>query len=263
MLRAFADQPNISAYHGIHRKPYDFLSHPLAPCGTLIVLHNSIRETWDNFGHIGFYLGPRLTQRQAPPGIDHHRTREATSSDGISNKNPLGIASSSPQIPSWTTTASYGTRSRYPARSIPKSRTYSRSARYARIFAATNMPTAHQLRPAHQPAHYFVPPSHQNCGTLSKHIRPFARFYSRLNPSHPNRSAYLLKALEMKDGDVESNTELFPHECVFFAGSDSDAPIPEPTDTLNLDSNGKPLTRIITPSFISLPRTRNQLHSHL
>jgi hypothetical protein len=58
MMRAFADQPNISAYHGVHRKPYDFLSHPLAPCGTLIVLHNSIRETWDNFGHIGFYLGP-------------------------------------------------------------------------------------------------------------------------------------------------------------------------------------------------------------
>jgi hypothetical protein len=59
MLRAFADQPNISAYHDIHRKPYDFLSHPIAPCGTLIVLHNSIRETWDNFRHIGFfYLGP-------------------------------------------------------------------------------------------------------------------------------------------------------------------------------------------------------------
>jgi hypothetical protein len=49
MMCAFADQRNISAYHGIHRKPYDFLSHPLlAPCGTLIVLHNSQRETWDN-----------------------------------------------------------------------------------------------------------------------------------------------------------------------------------------------------------------------
>jgi hypothetical protein len=45
MMRAFADQPNIFAYYGIHRKPYDFLRHPLAPCGTLIVLHNSIRET--------------------------------------------------------------------------------------------------------------------------------------------------------------------------------------------------------------------------
>ncbi len=29
---------------------------------------------------------------------------------------------------------------------------------------------------------------------------------------------------------------------VRFAGPDSDVPIPEPTDTLNLDSNGKPLT---------------------
>jgi hypothetical protein len=28
MMRAFADQRNISAYHGIHRKPYDFISHP-------------------------------------------------------------------------------------------------------------------------------------------------------------------------------------------------------------------------------------------
>ena len=83
------------------------------------------------------------------------------------------------------------------------------------------MPTAHQLRPAHQLAPYFVPLSHQNCGTLSKHTRPFARFYSRLNPSHPNRFAYLLKAPEMKDGDVESNTELFPQECVL--------PAPTPT----------------------------------
>ncbi len=58
MIRAFADQPNISAYHGIHRKPYDFLSYPLAPCGTLVLLHNSFRKKWDNFGHIGFYLGP-------------------------------------------------------------------------------------------------------------------------------------------------------------------------------------------------------------
>jgi hypothetical protein len=58
MLHAFADQPNISASHGTHRKAYDFLIHPLASCGTLTVLHNYIRETWDNFGHIGFYLRP-------------------------------------------------------------------------------------------------------------------------------------------------------------------------------------------------------------
>ena len=60
MMRSYADQPTISAYHGIHRKPYDFASHPMAPCGTLVVIHNSIRETWDNFGLVGFYLGPSL-----------------------------------------------------------------------------------------------------------------------------------------------------------------------------------------------------------
>jgi hypothetical protein len=32
----------------------------MAPCGTLVVIHNSIRETWDNFGLVGFYLGPSL-----------------------------------------------------------------------------------------------------------------------------------------------------------------------------------------------------------
>jgi hypothetical protein len=60
MMRSYADQPTISAYHGIHRRPFDFASHPMAPYGTLVVIHNSIRETWDNFGLVGFYLGPSL-----------------------------------------------------------------------------------------------------------------------------------------------------------------------------------------------------------
>jgi hypothetical protein len=64
---AFADQPNIFAYHGIHQKPYDFLSHPLAPYGTLIVLHNSIRKTWATFGHIGIY-GTVYCIHSTPPG---------------------------------------------------------------------------------------------------------------------------------------------------------------------------------------------------
>jgi hypothetical protein len=41
-------------------QPFDSASHPLAPCGTLVVLLNSVRETWDNFGLVGFYLGPSL-----------------------------------------------------------------------------------------------------------------------------------------------------------------------------------------------------------
>jgi hypothetical protein len=58
MLHAWLDNINVSAYHGLHRKPYDFISHPVAPCGTLLVAHDPVREKWDNYGRIGFYLGP-------------------------------------------------------------------------------------------------------------------------------------------------------------------------------------------------------------
>jgi hypothetical protein len=61
LMRPYADLHSISAHNGIFRKPYDFLSHPIAPCGTLIVLHNTRRETWDNFGLIGYYLGSTLS----------------------------------------------------------------------------------------------------------------------------------------------------------------------------------------------------------
>ncbi len=61
LMHPYHDLPTISAHHGIFREPYDFVSHPIAPCGTLIVVHNPRRETWDNFGLIGFYLGPALS----------------------------------------------------------------------------------------------------------------------------------------------------------------------------------------------------------
>ncbi len=59
-MRSYADQPTISAYHGIYRAPYDFLAHPIAPCGTLVVVHDHQRATWDPYGQVGFYLGPSL-----------------------------------------------------------------------------------------------------------------------------------------------------------------------------------------------------------
>ena len=65
MMRSYADQPSISAYHGIHREPYNFLAHPIAPCGTLVVVHDPHRATWDPYGQVGFYLGPSL---------DHYRS---------------------------------------------------------------------------------------------------------------------------------------------------------------------------------------------
>jgi hypothetical protein len=65
MMRSYADQPAISAYHGIYRAPYNFLAHPIAPCGTLVVVHDPQRATWDPYGQVGFYLGPSL---------DHYRS---------------------------------------------------------------------------------------------------------------------------------------------------------------------------------------------
>ena len=65
MMHAWPDNFTISAYHGIHRRPYDFLSHPMAPCGTLLVAHDPGGEKWDNHGRIGFYLGPALTHYRA------------------------------------------------------------------------------------------------------------------------------------------------------------------------------------------------------
>ncbi len=61
MLHAWPDNTTVSVYHGLHRQPYDFLSHPMAPCGTLLVAHDPVREKWDNYGRIGFYLGPAVT----------------------------------------------------------------------------------------------------------------------------------------------------------------------------------------------------------
>jgi hypothetical protein len=61
MLHAWPDNMTVSAYHGLHRQPYDFISHPMAPCGILLVAHDPVREKWDNYRRIGFYLGPAVT----------------------------------------------------------------------------------------------------------------------------------------------------------------------------------------------------------
>ncbi len=61
MMHAWPDNMDISAYHDLHRKPYDFLSHLMAPCDTLLVAHDPGREKWDNCGRIGYYLSPALT----------------------------------------------------------------------------------------------------------------------------------------------------------------------------------------------------------
>ena len=65
-LRPFGPNPDISAYLGVFRQPYDFLAHPIAPCGTLVLVWESpsIRQSWAPHGVRGFYLGP---------AVDHYR----------------------------------------------------------------------------------------------------------------------------------------------------------------------------------------------
>ena len=65
-LRPFGPNPDISAYLGVFRTPYDFLAHPIAPCGTLVLIWESpsTRASWAPHGVRGFYLGPAM---------DHYR----------------------------------------------------------------------------------------------------------------------------------------------------------------------------------------------
>ena len=61
-LRPFAENALISAYEGIFGHKYDFLSHPIAPPGTKVVVYESsdTRTSWSPHGMPGFYLGPAL-----------------------------------------------------------------------------------------------------------------------------------------------------------------------------------------------------------
>ena len=62
VLRPFADNPLISAYEGIFGRKYDFLSHPIAPPGTKVIVYepSDKRPSWNPHGIPGFYLGPAL-----------------------------------------------------------------------------------------------------------------------------------------------------------------------------------------------------------
>jgi hypothetical protein len=60
LLRAYAPDPTISAYEGVHGKPYDFLGYPFAIAGTPVLIHETPanRASWAPHGVPGFYLGP-------------------------------------------------------------------------------------------------------------------------------------------------------------------------------------------------------------
>ncbi len=96
LMRAYSDLHSISAYNGIYRQPYDFLSHPIAPCGTLIILHNTRREAWDNFDLIGFYLGPSLAHYRSYHCLVFDTDSYRVSNNIILCPVPLFIPGSSP-----------------------------------------------------------------------------------------------------------------------------------------------------------------------
>ena len=98
ILRPFAADRTISAYEGVFRRKYDFEAHPMAPCGTLVLVHDppDKRGTFASHGSPGFYLGPALL---------HHRCFRvhmlATQSERISDSlawfpAPLVLPGSSP-----------------------------------------------------------------------------------------------------------------------------------------------------------------------
>jgi hypothetical protein len=62
ILRPFAGDRSISAYEGVCHSKYDFLAHPLAPCGTLVLVHDppETRGSFASHGSLGYYLGPAL-----------------------------------------------------------------------------------------------------------------------------------------------------------------------------------------------------------
>jgi len=61
-LMPYALNPRLSAYQGIYGKPYDFSAHPIAPIGTLVVMHDSstTRNSWAQHGTKGYYVGPAM-----------------------------------------------------------------------------------------------------------------------------------------------------------------------------------------------------------
>ena len=50
------------AYDGMHPNQYDFAAHPIAPVGTLVVVHEkpAVRGSWAPHGAKGYYLGPAV-----------------------------------------------------------------------------------------------------------------------------------------------------------------------------------------------------------
>ena len=61
-LTPYPSNTSISCYEGIHRQPFDFNKHPIAPFGTRVVIFENPqdRASWGAHGVLGNYLGPAM-----------------------------------------------------------------------------------------------------------------------------------------------------------------------------------------------------------
>lgn len=61
-LMPYKPNPHISAHAGLHGGSHDFRSHPIAPAGIKVLIHDkpAARASWAPHGVQGFYLGPAL-----------------------------------------------------------------------------------------------------------------------------------------------------------------------------------------------------------
>ncbi len=67
VLHLYEYDPRISAYHGIFGCPFDFMSYPIAPAGSKVLIWDSPdhRSSWADHGTEGIYLGPALNHFRA------------------------------------------------------------------------------------------------------------------------------------------------------------------------------------------------------
>jgi hypothetical protein len=67
LLRPYTVDPTISAYEGIHQTTFDFQAHPIAPCGTAVIIYDKPedRDSWAPHGVPGYYMGPATMHYRA------------------------------------------------------------------------------------------------------------------------------------------------------------------------------------------------------
>ena len=67
VLHPYEYDPSRSAYEGVFGRPYDFMSHPIAPAGSKVLTWDSpdTRGSWSDHGSMGIYVGPAASHFRA------------------------------------------------------------------------------------------------------------------------------------------------------------------------------------------------------